>query len=40
MWFFGDISLTDIATQLHVPVNTVWLAKGKARLAHLLAETD
>ena len=42
MWFFGDMSLSDIAAQLDVPVNTVKtrLFKGKAQLALLLAEPD
>ena len=42
MWFFGDMSLSDIAAQLDVPVNTVKtrLFKGKAQLARLLAEPD
>ena len=39
---FGDMSLSDIAAQLDVPVNTVKtrLFKGKAQLALLLAEPD
>jgi RNA polymerase sigma-70 factor, ECF subfamily len=40
MFYFGDMSLADIATELKVPVNTVKtkLFKGKAQLARLLAE--
>ena len=42
MWFFGDMSLTEISTQLEIPVNTVKtrLFKGKAQLARLLQETE
>jgi RNA polymerase sigma-70 factor (ECF subfamily) len=40
LWFFGDMSLADIATTLGIPVNTVKtrLFKGKAHLAELLRE--
>ena len=40
MWFFGDMSLTDIAARLDIPVNTVKtrLFKGKAQLARQLGE--
>jgi RNA polymerase sigma-70 factor, ECF subfamily len=40
MYYYGDMSLADIATELKVPVNTVKtkLFKGKAQLARLLAE--
>jgi RNA polymerase sigma-70 factor (ECF subfamily) len=42
MWFFGDMTLADIAAQLDIPVNTVKtrLFKGKAQLAQLLGEPD
>lgn len=42
MWFFGDMTLADIAARLDIPVNTVKtrLFKGKAQLAQLLGEPD
>lgn len=42
MWFFGDMTLADIASRLDIPVNTVKtrLFKGKAQLAQLLGEPD
>jgi RNA polymerase sigma-70 factor, ECF subfamily len=41
LWFFGDMSLADIATELDIPVNTVKtrLFKGKAQLGKLLEGT-
>ncbi|MEZ0352085.1 RNA polymerase sigma factor [Mycobacterium sp. pR1184] len=42
MYFFGDMSLADIAARLDIPINTVKtrLFKGKAQLAKLLGEPD